>query len=168
MSTFWASFALFFLVLRVYFLALSGYFWDQGQIKKHFCTCLFSQLTVVLDVQPDLIVFNSARFEVFLFFGPFGAVFWVRVRFKHFFGTYLHKLTTHISECIALYCFFETFPRVGVVGRCNFNENQVVSFCLWLRLTTLGLSKLHFTKVIVIWLHIKNNNKYIVRGKTKL
>ena len=49
---------------------------------------------------------------------------------------------------IALSCFFETFPGewvggwvVGVVRHCDFNENQVVSFWLWLRLTTLGLSK---------------------------
>ena len=34
----------------------------------------------------------------FALFGPFGAIFWVWIKFKNFFGTYLHKLTTFILE----------------------------------------------------------------------
>ena len=53
----------------------------------------------VLEVQPYLFVFNSAKFWAFLeFFGPFGAIFGVGVRFKNFFGTCLHRLTTFILE----------------------------------------------------------------------
>ena len=44
-------------------------------------------------------VLISAKFgAIFELFGPFGAIFGVRVRFKNVFGTYLHTLTTFILE----------------------------------------------------------------------
>ena len=43
--------------------------------------------------------FNSAKFgAIFALFGPFGVIFGVGVRFKEFFGTYLHILKTFILE----------------------------------------------------------------------
>ena len=39
---------------------------------------------------------NFGRF--WIFFGSFGAIFGVRVRFKNFFGTCLHRLTTFILK----------------------------------------------------------------------
>ena len=46
-----------------------------------------------------LLVFNSAKFVAFFaLFGLFWAIFGVGVRFKNFFGTCLHRLTTFILE----------------------------------------------------------------------
>ena len=44
---------------------------------------------MVLEAQPYLFAFASAKFGAFIaFFGPLGAIFRVEVRFKNIFGTY--------------------------------------------------------------------------------
>ena len=67
----------------------------------------------------------------------------------------------------------------GVVGHCDFNENQDVSFWLWLRLTTLGLSITSWSQVgiflpayidqICEYVCLSNNvNKWISWSQTTL
>ena len=69
------------------------------RFKNIFGTYLCSQSTLVLEVQPYLFAFTSAKFGAFFaLFGPLGAIFGVEVRFKNIFGTYLHRLTTFILE----------------------------------------------------------------------
>ena len=46
-----------------------------------------------------IIVLITVKFgAIFALFGLFGAIFGVGVRFKNFFGTCLHRLTTFILE----------------------------------------------------------------------
>ena len=69
------------------------------RFRNMFGTYLCSQSTLLLEVQPYLFAFTSAKFgAVFALFGPLGTIFGVRVRFKNIFGTYLHRLTTFILE----------------------------------------------------------------------
>ena len=74
---------------------------------------------------------------LFALFGLFGAIFGVGVRFKNFFGTCLHRLTTFILE-VQLYLASLKLSRVAgwlggwgwLVGESDFNENPVVSLDL--------------------------------------
>ena len=69
------------------------------RFKNIFGTYLCSQSTLLLEVQPYLFAFTSAKFGAFFaLFGPLGAIFGVEVRFKNIFGTYLYRLTTFILE----------------------------------------------------------------------
>ena len=88
-----------------FFGSFGAIFWSFGAIlesvrfKNIFGTYLCSQSTLVLEVQPYLFAFTSAKFGAFFaLFGPLGAIFGVEVRFKNIFGTYLHRLTTFILE----------------------------------------------------------------------
>ena len=84
-----------------------------------------------------LFMFYSAKFWAFFaLFGRFGAIFGVWVSFKNFFWTCLHRLTIFILE-VELYLASlklswgrDGDEGVGVVGHCDFNKNQVVSFGL--------------------------------------
>ena len=96
LATFGVTFALFW-ALRNYFLALWGLV--GVRFKNNFGTYLCIKSTLVLEIQPYLIVFNLAKFGAFLtFFGPFEAIFGVWVKLMKFFETYLHRLTTFILE----------------------------------------------------------------------
>ena len=76
-----------------------GLFWSRGHVQNIFGTYLRSQSTLVLEVQPYLFAFTSAKFGAFFaLFGPFGAIFGVEVRFEKIFGTFLHRLKTLILE----------------------------------------------------------------------
>ena len=80
-------------ILTLHFGAI---FWFFGAIfgvgvkfKNIFGTYLCSQSTLVLEVQPYLFAFTSAKFGAFFaLFGPLGAIFGVEVRFKNIFETY--------------------------------------------------------------------------------
>ena len=80
-------------------------FWSFGAIfgvgirfKNIFGTYLCSQSTLVLEVQPYLFAFTSAKFGAFFaLFGPLGAIFGVEVKFKNIFGTYLHSKAYEIQ-----------------------------------------------------------------------
>ena len=53
--------------------------------------------------------------------------------FRNYHGIYKNKspmLLYYFSQGIGLSCFLETFPekRAGMVGKCDSNENLVVSF----------------------------------------
>ena len=123
-----------------FFLPVGAIFGVEVRLKNIFGTYKCRLSIFVLEVQPYLLVFHSAKFWAFFaFFGLFGAIFGVGVRSKNFFGTCLHRLTNFIFE-VWLYLASLKHSRVEGVGHFNFNENQVVSFRLCLRLTTLGLS----------------------------
>ena len=100
------TFCFFFGPLLNFFGPSGTIFWPFGAIfgsgsgsKNIFGTYLCSQSTLVLEEQPYLFVFTSAKFgALFALFGPLGAIFGVEVRFKNIFGTYLHRLTTFILE----------------------------------------------------------------------
>ena len=67
---------------------------------------------------------------LFTLFGPFGAIFGVGVRFKNFFGTCLHRLTTFILE-VQLYLASKIFLvyfawRLGPIRILKFTKNIVV------------------------------------------
>ena len=83
-----------------------GFYWPVGAIfgvevrlENIFGTYKCRLSIFVLEVQPYLFVFHSAKFWAFFaLFGLLGAIFGVGVRFKNFFGTCLHRLTTFILE----------------------------------------------------------------------
>ena len=89
-----------------FFGPFGTFFWSFGAIfgvgvrfKNIFGTYSFSQSNLILELQPYLFDFTSAKFGAFFaLFGPLGAIFGVEVRFKNIFGTYLHRLTTFILE----------------------------------------------------------------------
>ena len=102
---FWKYSRIFLLLLRPnlglfsLFGPLGAIFGVEVRFKNIFGTYLCSQSTLVLEVQPYLFAFTSAKFGAFFaLFGPLGAIFGVEVRFKNIFGTYLHRLTTFILE----------------------------------------------------------------------
>ena len=82
-----------------FFGPFGAVFWSFGAIfgvgvrfKNIFGAYLCSQSTLVLEVQPYLFAFTSAKFgAVFALFGPSGAVFGVGVSLKNIFGTYLYR-----------------------------------------------------------------------------
>ena len=105
-AEFRASFALFWaflgylMVLWAYFMALWDYYSGRCQVQNQFLelTNEVNQLWF-WKYCPIFFVFNSAKFGTFFaLLRPFGAIFGVGVRFKNFFGTYLHRLTTFILE----------------------------------------------------------------------
>ena len=59
------NFCTFFWPFGTIFLALWSYFWGRDQIQKQFLKPTCSQLILVLEVQPYLFVFNSAKFRAF-------------------------------------------------------------------------------------------------------
>ena len=72
---------------------------------------------------------------------PFGAIFGVGVRFKNFFGTYLHRLTTFILEVQLYLADFQlksTIPVSRPVGR-SVGEAEIRTSTAQLKLE-LGLS----------------------------
>ena len=68
MEIFETSFAFFWALQGYLLFTLWGYFWVQVRFKNIFGAYLCRQLSLVLDVQPDLFVFNSAKFGAILHF----------------------------------------------------------------------------------------------------
>ena len=70
-------------------------FWVKVWFKNIFGNYLCRQSTLVLEIQPSLFVFISAKFWAFFaLFWLFGAIF----RVQKLFGTCLHRLTTFTLE----------------------------------------------------------------------
>ena len=73
------------------------------RFKNIFGTYLCSQSTLVLEVQPYLFAFTSAKFwGFFALFGPLGAILGVEVRFKTLFGTHLCRQSTLVLDIAIL------------------------------------------------------------------
>ena len=132
-ATFWASFALF-LPFWAIFWSFRAVFGVGVRFKNIFGTYLCSQSTLVLEVQPYLFAFTSAKFGAFFaLFGHLGAIFGVEVRFKNVFRTFLHRLATlfwKYSSILLLWNFpvrLASYLVGWVVGRFAFNEDPVVS-----------------------------------------
>ena len=83
------------------------------------------------------------------------ANFWAGVWFGNFFGTCLRGITTFILE--VWLCLASLKLSWGVVGQCNFNENQVISFWLWIRLTVF-VNKSDNSPIE----HTKNHQTYVL------
>ena len=62
---------------EIFLTLLRSYFWGWDQVQKHLGTYLCRQSTLVMEVQPYLLVFNSATFWAFFafFLGPLGLFF---------------------------------------------------------------------------------------------
>ena len=130
-SIFGASFGLFW-ALGGFFGTFLGYFWGRSQVQKHFWNLIMQTINFCFGSIAISFCFKFGQIlGLFTLFGSFGDIFGVGVRFKNFFGTCLHRLTTFILE-VQLYLASLKLSRVGggggVVGHCDFNENQVVSF----------------------------------------
>ena len=88
-----------FWALRGYFLARWGYFWGQDQVLKQFWNLLMQTINFCFGSKALSFCFSFDQIlGLFALFGLFGAIFGVGVRFKNFFGTCLHRLTTFILE----------------------------------------------------------------------
>ena len=123
----------FFGPLGAFFGTFLGYFWGRGQVQKHFWNLLMQTINFCFGSIAISFCFNFGQIlGLFTLFGPFGAIFGVGVRFKNFFGTCLHRLTTFILE-VQLYLASLKLSRVAgwvagrLVGKSDFNENPVVS-----------------------------------------
>ena len=117
------------------FFACWGNFWDQGQVQKYFWNLLMQCINFCFGITGLSLCFSFDQIlGLFALFGLFGAIFGVGVRFKNFFGTCLHRLTTFILE-VQLYLASLKLSRVGwlagrLFGKSDFNENPVVSLDL--------------------------------------
>ena len=97
----------------VFFLSVGAIFGVEVRLENIFGTYKCRLSIFVLEVQPYLFVFHSAKFWAFFaLFGLLGAIFGVGVRFKNFFGTCLHRLTTFILE-VQLYLASLKLSRVA-------------------------------------------------------
>ena len=123
----------------LFFLPVGAVFGVEVRLENIFGTYKCRLSIFVLEVQPYLFVFHSAKFWAFFaLFGLLGAIFGVGVRFKNFFGTCLHRLTTFILE-VQLYLASLKLSRVAGWG---WLENLILmktqsSVWTW----TQGLSK---------------------------
>ena len=113
-------FCTYFWPFRAIFWSFRAVFGVRVRFKNIFGTYLCSQSTLVLEVQPYLFAFTSAKFGAFFaLFGPLGdifrsvgAIFGVRIRFKKNFGTYLCSQSTLVLE-VQLYLFLLLRPNLG-------------------------------------------------------
>ena len=88
-------------------------FWSFGPVfevgvrfNNIFGTYQSRLLIFVLEVQLHLFVFNIAKFGAyFARFGPFAAIFGVRVRFKNFFYLPMQTINFRLGNTVPSFCF---------------------------------------------------------------
>ena len=87
----------------LHILVLLGLFFGLGWGPKRFLT------PINVDYQFWFWNYSPIFFFHWAPFGPFGAIFGVRVKSQNFFGTYLHSLATFVLEVCGFYSSFILF-----------------------------------------------------------